>query len=136
MSGPIVAAVTRAIEEGAGEYWYIGVRAGTSHGFFVDYAQCIDRRDALIFRRLARGLPSSLAGMTMVEREDGSRRPMLISDPAWYEDRRKGARKGAAFRRGIEDAAILSARRAHERFEVKSGRIPVDGVISLPPVIE
>jgi len=40
--------------------------------FFVDYAQCIDRRDALIFRRLARGLPSILAGMTMVEREDGA----------------------------------------------------------------
>jgi len=101
MTGPIVAAVTRAIEEDCQDIWYIGVRAGVSHGFHVDYCQCIDRRDALIFRRLARGLPSILAGMTMVEREDGSMRPMLISDPAWYEDRRKGARKGIEFRRPV-----------------------------------
>ena len=101
MTGPIVAAVTRAIEEGSGEYWFIGIRAGTAHGFHVDYAQCIDRRDALIFRRLARGLPSILAGMTMAEREDGTLKPMLISDPAWYEDRRKGERKGIEFRRPV-----------------------------------
>ena len=107
MSDPIVAAVTRAIEEGSGEYWYIGVRGGTSHGFHVDYCQCIDRRDALIFRRLARGLPSILAGMTMVEREDGSMRPFLISDPAWYEDRRKGVRKGIEFRRPMGRAEVI-----------------------------
>ncbi len=77
------------------------VHGGVAHHFHVTYAQCIDRRDALIFRRLARGLPSILAGMTMVEREDGSMRPMLIDDPAWYEDRRKGARKGIEFRRPV-----------------------------------
>ncbi len=76
------------------------VRAGVAHHCHVTYAQCIDRRDALIFRRLARGLPSILAGMTMVEREDGSMRPWLIDDPAWYEDRRKGVRKGREFRKG------------------------------------
>jgi len=101
VSGPIVAAVTRAIEEDCQDAWYMGIRAGTSHGFFVDYCQCIDRRDALIFRRLARGLPSILAGMTMVEREDGTMRPWLIDDPAWYEDRRKGPRKGVEFRRPV-----------------------------------
>jgi len=105
-SGPIVAAVTRAIEEESGEYWYIGVRAGVSHGFHVDYRQCVDGRDALIFRRLARGLPSILAGMTMVEREDGSMRPWLIDDPAWYEDRRKGSRKGIEFRRSVGRTVI------------------------------
>jgi len=98
-AGPISAAVTRAINEDAGQYWYVGVRRGCAHGTHVDFAQCIDKFDALIFRRLARGLPSILAGMTMVEREDGSMRPMLISDPAWYEDRRKGVRKGEQFRR-------------------------------------
>ncbi len=100
-AGPISAAVIRAINEDSGDIWYVGVRAGTSHGFFVDYCQCIDRRDALIFRRLARGLPSILAGMTMVEREDGSMRPWLIDDPAWYEDRRKGVRRGIEFRRPV-----------------------------------
>ena len=109
MSGPIVTAVTRAIEEGSGEYWYVGVRKGCAHGSHVDFAQCIHKFDALIFRRLARGLPSILAGMTMVEREDGTMRPWLIDDPAWYEDRRKGARKGIEFRRPVGRAVAETA---------------------------
>ncbi len=96
----IVDAVRRSIEEDAQDCWSMYVRAGVAHHCHVTYAQCIDRRDALIFRRLARGLPSILAGMTMVEREDGSMRPWLIDDPAWYEDRRKGVRKGREFRKG------------------------------------
>ena len=95
----IVDAVRRSIEEDAQDCWSMYVRAGVAHHCHVTYAQCIDRRDALIFRRLARGLPSILAGMTMVEREDGSMRPQIISDPAWYEDRRKGVRKGQEFRK-------------------------------------
>ncbi len=97
----IVDAVRRSIEEGQDDCWMMYVRGGVAHNFHVTYAQGPDKFDAMIFRRLARGLPSILAGMTMVEREDGSMRPMLIDDPAWYEDRRKGARKGIEFRRPV-----------------------------------
>ncbi len=97
----IVDAVRRSIEEDAQDCWSMYIHGGVAHHFHVTYAQCIDRFDAMIFRRLARGLPSILAGMTMVEREDGSMRPWLIDDPAWYEDRRKGPRRGIEFRRPV-----------------------------------
>ncbi len=101
----IVESVKRAIEEGDDSLWSIFIPGGVAHHSHVTYAQAPDKFDALIFRRLASGLPSILAGMTMVEREDGSMRPMLISDPAWYEDRRKGVRKGIEFRRQSREKA-------------------------------
>jgi hypothetical protein len=95
----IVESVTRAINEGSDEFWYMYTRGGTSHGFHVDYAQCIDGFDAMIFRRLARNEPSIRAGITMSERADGTFQPCLILNPFWLNDRRKGERKGIEFRR-------------------------------------
>src|SRR6266404_3757875 len=95
----IVDAVRRSIEEDAQDCWRMYIHGGVAHHFYVTYAQCIDRFDLMIFRRLVRGLPSILAGMTLGECEDGSMRSFLISDAAWYEDRRKGTRRGIEFRR-------------------------------------
>jgi hypothetical protein len=103
----IVAAVIMAIEQGDDSFWYMYTRGGTAHGFHVDYRQCIDGFDAMIFRRLARDEPSIRAGITMSERADGTFKPTLILDPIWLNDRRKGPRKGAEFRRPVQRVVTL-----------------------------
>lgn len=112
----IVESVTRAINEGSDEFWYMYVRKGTAHGFHVDYRQCIDGFDAQIMRRLARNEPSIRAGITMSERDDGTFKPCLILDPIWLNDRRKGERKGIEFRRSaVSPLATLQKRESVNR---------------------
>lgn len=80
----IVEAVKRAIEEDAQECWSAYVRGGCAHYLHVSGRCAPDGFDAEIMRRLARGLESTRAGMTHVERDDGSPRPWLLI----HEERR------------------------------------------------
>ncbi len=100
-AGPISAAVIRAINEDCQDCWFMGIRAGIAHGFHVDFAQSPDKFDPQIFRRLARKETSVRAGLTYIERPDRTLRLWVIDDPVWYEDRRKGVRKGIEFRRSV-----------------------------------
>lgn len=84
-------AVRRAIEEDAQEFWSMYVRGGLAHHLHL--TRCApDGFDSEIMRRLARGDQSTRAGMTHVEREDGTLRPWLLL----REERRinEGARIG------------------------------------------
>jgi hypothetical protein len=99
----IVEAVKRAIEEGADELWSAFVKGGTAHHYHVTYAQSVDARDADIMRRLARGQPSARAGMTFIDRKDGSLRPWPILPPdVTYDgpERRQSDRRNADRRQG------------------------------------
>lgn len=87
----IVEAVRRAIEEDAQDLWFMFVRRGLVHQLHL--TRCTpDGHDPEIMRRLARGEQSIRAGMTHVERKDGSLQPWLLI----HEDRRceGGARIG------------------------------------------
>ncbi len=96
LSGPIVAAVTRAINEDSGDAWYIVLPGGCGHGFHVDYRQRIDAVDSDIMRRLARDGLSNRAGLI---RDDATGRLIAIAPPWWIEDRRQGERLGEQFRK-------------------------------------
>lgn len=74
----IVDAVRRAIEEDADDLWACFVKGGCAHSLHTATATSPDRNDADIVRRLVRDGVSNRAGMTHVERPDGSQRPWLL----------------------------------------------------------
>lgn len=90
----VVEAVRRAIEEDAQDIWFLYARAGLPH--MLHLTRCApDGFDGEICRRLARGEQSTRAGMTHVERDDGSLQPWLLI----HEERR------------IEGQSIVGGRR-------------------------
>jgi hypothetical protein len=94
----IVQAVTRAIEEGQDDCWFMYVRGGAKHAGHVQFRQSPDGFDHDITRRLGRGEESTHGGLTHVERPDGTLRPWLLEPPI-QGDRRKGQRLGPEFRK-------------------------------------
>ena len=73
----IVDAVRRAIDEDAQDLWFMYVRRGLAHQLHLTRA-APDGFDSEIMRRLARGEQSTRAGMTHVERKDGTLQPWLL----------------------------------------------------------
>lgn len=74
----IVDAVRRAIDEDCQDCWFIYVRGGSAHHLHVSIRCAPDGFDSEIMRRLARGEQSTRAGMTHVERKDGTLMPWLL----------------------------------------------------------
>lgn len=70
-------AVRRAIDEDAQHLWYLYVRRGLAHQLHLTRCS-VDGFDSEIMRRLARGEQSTRAGMTHVERRDGTLQPWLL----------------------------------------------------------
>jgi hypothetical protein len=86
----IVDAVRRSIEEDAQDCWSIYTRGGCGHHLHVSTRCAPDGADAEIFRRLARGQPSTRAGVAFIERAGAM--------PSWMLDRRVGSRQRPWYR--------------------------------------
>jgi hypothetical protein len=104
----IAQAVTQAIAADRGDAWadYLPQAARLPHTQHVTYAQRPDAWDIRAFNQLSRVGRCHRARLGHAEREDGSMRPMVIVSPGEWdgEERRVGARRGAEFRRELQEA--------------------------------
>jgi hypothetical protein len=101
-----VTAVRAAVQAGS-DSWadYLPQVARLPHQQHVRYTQSIDAWDIRAFNQLSRVGRCHRARLSHAQREDGSLRPMVIVlFGEWDgEERRIGARRGAEFRRELQE---------------------------------